>query len=328
MFIYYKNFLSPVEQKAFDTLVCSVTSLQPVILFEGIHSLEQIQRVFFAASRDVSEFFFIDSSYCYSFTDKGAKVKPHYLYSREVINQYLKRIGEMITTAVFMARNLTDFQALELFHDFLVNHTVYELPQNEGDQSVYGIDGVFINARCVCAGLSHAFKMMCDKRGIDCIYISGYSLDSKREQGRHGWNMVRLNDKWYHIDVTHDQCRSNESCISRCYFLLSTPEILLNHSMREQEVYLPYCFESLNPLLRVKDARQAAKAFALTCAKGGKYAEYRFDSPIEIQPFVDNFMKELPSFTEICRKLANRHSVMFYHANKKDVALMAVLEDK
>ena len=47
----------------------------------------------------------------------------------------------------------------------------------------------------VCEGYSRAFKVLCDKEGIECAIVSG---------GGHMWNYVKLPDeqKWYAVDVT------------------------------------------------------------------------------------------------------------------------------
>ncbi|MCR4961666.1 MAG: hypothetical protein K6A74_09445, partial [Lachnospiraceae bacterium] len=55
----------------------------------------------------------------------------------------------------------------------------------------------------VCEGYSRAFKMICDRIGIDCIVVPGHTSSSGT--GAHMWNFVR--DPfgfWYAVDVTWD----------------------------------------------------------------------------------------------------------------------------
>lgn len=59
--------------------------------------------------------------------------------------------------------------------------------------------GALIEGTAVCEGYSEAFKLLCDRAGIDCIIVTG-ELDGVG----HAWNRVRINDKWYDVDVTNN----------------------------------------------------------------------------------------------------------------------------
>jgi hypothetical protein len=51
----------------------------------------------------------------------------------------------------------------------------------------------------VCDGYSKAFKVLCDALGLrnSCAIVSG-----KTTSGNHEWNYVKINKKWYLVDVT------------------------------------------------------------------------------------------------------------------------------
>jgi hypothetical protein len=59
--------------------------------------------------------------------------------------------------------------------------------------------GALIEGIAVCEGYSEAFKLLCDRAGIDCIIVTG-ELDGVG----HAWNRVRINEKWYDVDVTNN----------------------------------------------------------------------------------------------------------------------------
>lgn len=46
-------------------------------------------------------------------------------------------------------------------------------------------------------GMAVAFKALCDKLGVECQVISG-----KMDKNPHFWNIVRVEDAWYHVDVS------------------------------------------------------------------------------------------------------------------------------
>lgn len=59
------------------------------------------------------------------------------------------------------------------------------------------IVGCFLVRRCVCAAMGKGFKYLCDRFGIPCIYVTGVAGND-----RHGWNMVKVGNNFYHIDPT------------------------------------------------------------------------------------------------------------------------------
>ena len=61
--------------------------------------------------------------------------------------------------------------------------------------------GGLVNHTAVCLGYATTFQLLMDMVGVECITVIG-AADSSRED--HGWNMVRLNGKWYCVDVTWD----------------------------------------------------------------------------------------------------------------------------
>ena len=54
----------------------------------------------------------------------------------------------------------------------------------------------------VCEGYAKAFKYLCDGLGIDCYLVSG-TMSGGTGAGAHMWNIVRLDNKSYLVDVTN-----------------------------------------------------------------------------------------------------------------------------
>lgn len=61
--------------------------------------------------------------------------------------------------------------------------------------------GCIVNNLCECDGFSNGFKLMMEMLGVTCINVGGIAPNA--ESG-HVWNMVKLFNDWYHIDVTFD----------------------------------------------------------------------------------------------------------------------------
>ena len=97
--------------------------------------------------------------------------------------------------------------------------------------------------------------MLCDKLGIQCVGINGYSPDFNKENGEssdtgHMWNCVNIGGEWYHIDVTWND---GDTHIQRyLYFNMTTEDIRKNHTISPlysngsdpnelYNVYVPEC---------------------------------------------------------------------------------------
>ncbi len=64
----------------------------------------------------------------------------------------------------------------------------------------------------VCSGYSLAYEHLLHEAGIPCGFIAGEgkSFDNySQSQGRHAWNAVKIDDKWYEVDTTWDDFEFN-----------------------------------------------------------------------------------------------------------------------
>lgn len=59
-------------------------------------------------------------------------------------------------------------------------------------------------------------KVLLDRNGVETTYIRGNTSG-----GSHGWNLVKLNGEWYHLDVTW-----NDAGGDRKTFYLVTDEFM------------------------------------------------------------------------------------------------------
>ncbi len=91
----------------------------------------------------------------------------------------------------------TDVEKAKIAHDLickkvLYDHTYQTNPHTLYHQSAYS---VFCENYTVCAGYTKAFTVLMNGAGVDTISVTSSA---------HAWNMISLNDSWYHIDCTWD----------------------------------------------------------------------------------------------------------------------------
>lgn len=84
----------------------------------------------------------------------------------------------------------TDFDKALWMHDWLVNNASYDRTN-----CYYSADGVLVRGVGVCDSYRKAYQMLLEAVGVECTYATG---------GNHAWNQVKLDGKWYNVDVTWD----------------------------------------------------------------------------------------------------------------------------
>lgn len=62
--------------------------------------------------------------------------------------------------------------------------------------------GAICGKRASSEGIARAMKLFLDKMGIESIVVSGEFDDSKTKSSLHYWNMVKLEDGYYHLDAS------------------------------------------------------------------------------------------------------------------------------
>lgn len=157
----------------------------------------------------------------------GDPVKPIYDAARAMLDRYVLN--------AWCASADGRYRTVHAIHDWLVCSVGYDFDlydrfmRGETDSAndpAFHIDGVFLNGRAVCDGLSRAFNFLCAIENIESVRVTG-SYSSVP----HAWNKVKLGGKWYNADVTSDAAYytvgngAYKKQLSHGFFLLSDDTI-------------------------------------------------------------------------------------------------------
>ncbi|MCQ2466613.1 MAG: hypothetical protein MJ166_03745 [Clostridia bacterium] len=116
---------------------------------------------------------------------------------------------------------LNDAAKAYLAHNYLATNVKYVLNRKNSlvtsyTQSAYG---ALIRKECVCQGYAEAFKRLMDVANIKCEVVIGKCIPST---GLHAWNIIYIEGRAYHIDVTWDVANSQASmkyfCVNDKFF--------------------------------------------------------------------------------------------------------------
>lgn len=125
---------------------------------------------------------------------------------------YEQRIAEILEETVF--DGMSQWQICLSIHDALAVQSQYDesLTLNKGYDLVTG--GI-----AVCRGYAEAYQELLTRVGIPCEIVVSEAMD-------HAWNMVFINDNWYHVDVTWaDPVPDCDGLVNHKYFLVTDEEI-------------------------------------------------------------------------------------------------------
>lgn len=139
--------------------------------------------------------------------DSAAKVKA-------AIAEYESKLSKIVADA--KAAGDTKAQ-IEYVNDYICENTEYSFGTKvEGDKNVdtpaaayiNTAYGSIVNGKAVCGGYSKGFKAVMDRLGIPCVCVQGYSLKDSGSEA-HMWNAVKVDGKWYNVDVTWNDTGSD-----------------------------------------------------------------------------------------------------------------------
>lgn len=131
-------------------------------------------------------------------------------YSEEKINKTNELVNNVISELDL--NNIDDLTKIERIHNYILNHTVYDKNTNNFDiNSAYGS---LIEGHAVCSGYADAFSIFMNIYKIPNIRVSSEN---------HLWNLVYINGKWLHIDLTWDDSENNK--YDNNYFLITKEKL-------------------------------------------------------------------------------------------------------
>lgn len=129
-------------------------------------------------------------------------------------------LAKQATRKAKVKNNDSDREAVRKIAYWICKHTKYASGQYDNAEA----GTLFSKGRGVCRDYSDAFWAMCKVSGIQCEYYAGTVTGG----GRHGWNRVKIEGKWYWIDVTWMDCGKS---INKNYYLKR--KLWKNHKITE-----------------------------------------------------------------------------------------------
>ena len=136
-------------------------------------------------------------------------------YTQDEINEINNKVDKILNENV--NNNMPPKEKIRVIHDYIIDHTEYDkLKYENKNDDTYKSNtayGVLIEGYGTCNGYADAMEIFLDKMNI---------INYKISNEEHIWNLVYLDGKWYHLDLTWDDPISDININRDTYFLIST----------------------------------------------------------------------------------------------------------
>lgn len=188
----------------------------------------------------LSEFFYQDcpelfhAQFAYSYysgTGILAEIYYRYLYDQADYEVMLAEYEQAAAKLLAGVNELdSDVEKALILHDRLAVLCAYDYANlqdgllTSAAHSSYNMYGALVKKLAVCQGYSEAYSYLLTQVGIDNYLCSSTALN-------HVWNIVTIDGKEYHVDVTHDDpVWDRTGRVNHNNFLLSSDALYVNGS--------------------------------------------------------------------------------------------------
>lgn len=114
--------------------------------------------------------------------------------------------------ATYTDPGMKSYEKVLSLHDYLILNCKYDYENSKAGtlpDSAYTAYGALVKGKAVCEGYAEAFLYLMNKVGVPCRLVKSKSMN-------HTWNVVQLDGKWYHVDVTYDDpLTNNRDCLGQ-----------------------------------------------------------------------------------------------------------------
>lgn len=245
---YYYSQLNNTEKviyKAFYNGVMEHKDVIPIPI-KGMLSQQMFDKIYRAITNDNPLIYYLNQTMC-SFATDGlghTAICPQYFYSKEKVQEYNKKIEKTINklASTLELTKGTEYEKELKIHDWLCQYVSYAddgTDMNNPDKviSTHNIIGVFANHSAQCEGIAKAFKVLLNAVDIKCIVVTGNAKENSK-QYPHAWNIVKIDDKSYQVDVTWDIGAGSKTRVAYDYFNVTDELMSISHV---PEIKIPIC---------------------------------------------------------------------------------------
>ena len=146
--------------------------------------------------RNNPDIFWFDHQYHYN--EANSTIHFQYTFSPERVKTIQQSIYDVIENdfCIEYVKKLNLQEQVVYIYKWLVTYCTYNA-NSAYNQSIYS---VFVRRNSVCTGYAKAAQYLFNLLGIESSLVFG-RLHNDKEDGRHCWNLVKVDNEYYHFDA-------------------------------------------------------------------------------------------------------------------------------
>lgn len=271
-------------QGAYSEVVSTMTGFKAHSYIPLTISTADYARVLETVRCEQLAFFFLEDRTQGDFSPSAHTFEMNFTYKYSIhdTNIMLRETEQEALKIIAQTDGMSDYEKLKFFHDYLV----LNVESSTDDPFADSVYGALVGHKALCEGFAKAFSYLCNIAGIENMIVTGYTdVD-------HMWNMVRLGDSWYHVDVGWDKpapslAEKYPDMVLYQYFLASDDIIKNNRTINSLLGMTPKAqSQEMNYFRRegkyAESYDEALRIIEQSCARsidaGEKYFMLRLDS--------------------------------------------------
>lgn len=264
-YYYGRSLLTEEEQKAYDLLMKTFVEFEVTdanknntriganFKNNGIRiTSNQLIKIVKYILYDEQRLTYLITSYVPRGTATGTPSSPSVYEGQYIVEAYFEIFGKLMSSAKaiynsqsklieagaqeilkHLKGDMTEAQKFRVIYDEFIKSVSY----GQAETSTADIrGGLGPNKKVLCEGYARTLAYLCQRAGIECMYVvgtanySGTGDDGSGQAFDHAWNKVKIDGEWYNVDPTNNDGMSVDSpYVYYKNFLQSDSEFFIDH---------------------------------------------------------------------------------------------------
>lgn len=192
--------LDNTHKVLYDKLVSAMLGCEKKITFTADEKVtfQQLFDTYQLIYNDENRLFYISPTINYSTDPSTGYIKAmdvSYIFDIDKIPSMQAEVDKAADNILSMITpEMNDYDIVKLFHDYIIRNCTYD-EKSANPNTIYG---TLVEKEALCQGYAQSFTYLCSLAGIDSLIVLGVANEP------HMWNIVKMDNDYYHIDLTWD----------------------------------------------------------------------------------------------------------------------------
>ncbi|MBE6903024.1 MAG: hypothetical protein E7480_00245 [Ruminococcaceae bacterium] len=221
-----------LEEFTYDQLLKGQTGLESEIITEYMQTEGKDYNALILRQYSISKTVWKNSSS----NGKPSKLRIIYSFRWDEEMSDIQKLESFSKSVIekLSQKNKTQYEMVKAIHDFVVSEYSYD---TSSENEIHNPSDLIEQSKGVCSAYTGLIYKLLQEAGIESriILLDAKGLNGAQNEA-HTWNLIKLDNLWYHMDATWDDPITilDSGKIRYDYFLKSDETILKDHSFNKK----------------------------------------------------------------------------------------------